>query len=64
MDQGQDDAGHYYNVAQVVPRMLAGRPPTSPKPKRATIAGKKACCAIITLKIEGASLPDHYFPFS
>ena len=42
LDQGRDDAGHYYNVAQVVSTMLAGRPPTSPKPKRATIAGKMA----------------------
>ena len=45
LDQGQDDAGRYYNVAQVVSRVLAGRPPTSPKPKRATIAGKMAYCA-------------------
>ena len=44
LNQGQDDAGRYYNVAQVVPRLLAGRPPTSPKPKRATIAGKMPYC--------------------
>ena len=44
LDQGQDDVGRHYCVAQVVPRMLNGRPPTSPKPKRATMAGKIAHC--------------------